>query len=874
MLNVKIQNKNKNLQMSNYLSGFCGVPCENSTGDSGLNSYIYEPLQYVHLVVQGDVGLDTDASSAADATTEQNVGFNDAKNNVISEIPHPMNYLNVDSSQNIELGNFLKRPVKIYGKSWSIGNTVDAASDNFSPWHAFFNKTSIKKKLDNYYMVRCNLHLKFVVNASPFFYGCVLASYQPLTDFNPAPVVISAADRLENMPFSQRPHIYLYPQNSQGGEMVLPFLYYKNWLNATSASDLTNMGKIYLNSFDALKNANGVVADTINFHVYAWAEDVEVAGPTVTLAVQGKDEYSHGGMVSRPASAIARAAGKLSKLPIIGEFATATSYAAGAVADIASLFGYTDVPVIDDVHAFQPKAFPNIAATDIGVPIEKLTLDSKNELSIDPKIAGANVEDELIVSSFVQRESYLFNSTWSATDATNIGLFYCRVGPSLVRSEAITNATVVYSTPMAHVSRCFKYWRGDIIFRFKFICSKYHRGRVQINWTPTGDIGTIGDYTTETYTRVIDITEENDVEFVVPYTQLTSYLECELTNSTQCNSASTSVAGVNTYYNGIITMRVLNQQSSPVTSADINILTFVRGSDNLEFAGPRDIPSTYSPYVVQGDCTYDDENSRYQLGVGPSIADKNINLVYMGEAVHSLRTLMRRKSRYLRLVRDQVLTLDTRCCFYSILGRHPIYPGYDQTGLNVAVGLTSAVAEDYNYVPWSYVTWFSMCFVGNRGSYNYIVHPYTPTDVLALEVTRSDKAHSNTTDNLVRQHSAVTGTKDYQREFANTDAYGVGMSGSSLISQKNLAGTIISAPMYSRFKFHTNSVTARTVGSATDGTNTDSIMTMATVDFIGGASTDLQFTQDMYVSAGTDFSLIFFLNVPVLYAYGSYPATA
>jgi hypothetical protein len=405
MLNVKIQNKNKNLQMFNCLSGYSRVPCKNSTSDSGFDSYIGEHVSNVHLKVQGDDGIDTDPSTTADETVEQNVGFSDPPNNVISAIPHPMAYLKVDSSQNIDLGSFLQRPVQIYQKTWAVGNTIDAASDKFTPWHLYFNKASIKKKLDNYYMVRCNLHLKFVINASPFFYGCVLASYQPMTNFNPAPIVLSASRRLENIPLSQRPHIYLYPQNSQGGEMVLPFLYHKNWLNATSSSDLTSMGLIYLNSFNELKNANGVVSDNIDITVYAWAEDIEVAGPTPTLAVQGKtkskDEYSHAGAVSRPASAIARAAGRLSGLPVIGEFATATSYAAGAIADIASLFGYTDVPVIDDVHAFQPKAFPNLAATDIGTPIEKLTLDSKNELSIDPKIAGADVDDELMISSFV-----------------------------------------------------------------------------------------------------------------------------------------------------------------------------------------------------------------------------------------------------------------------------------------------------------------------------------------------------------------------------------------------------------------------------------------------------------------------------------------
>jgi len=239
-----------------------------------------------HLTPQSGEGIDMDPTPDSSENQQQNVGFTDLENNVIADIPHPMAYTKVDTSLNVDLGDYLKRPVQIYAKTWTIGDTIDIASNSFKPWHLFFNKASIKRKLDNYYMLRCNLHIKFVINASPFYYGCCLVSYQPLTSFNPAPIVLSASNRLENVSLSQRPHIYLYPQDSQVGDFTLPFLYHKNWLNATSSQDLQDMGTISLNSFSTLKNANGLTTDSINIKVYAWAEDIEVAGPTIDLAVQ------------------------------------------------------------------------------------------------------------------------------------------------------------------------------------------------------------------------------------------------------------------------------------------------------------------------------------------------------------------------------------------------------------------------------------------------------------------------------------------------------------------------------------------------------------------------------------------------------------
>jgi hypothetical protein len=871
MLNVKIQNEKTNVQSTNYMSRFCRISCENSTGLVSLTDYHDKYLSNMLLRIQADSGVDTEAVVASAESTEQNVGFNDSDNNVISSIPHPMSYTKVDNSQNVDLGDFLKRPVQIQEFSWTVGGTLDAATDNFHPWNLFFNHTSIKKKLDNYYMVRCNLHLKFVINASPFYYGCAIASYQPMTNFNPAPVILSSAGRLENIPFSQRPHIYLYPANSQGGEMVLPFLYHKNWLDATSSTDLTEMGAIFVNSFDTLKVAS-TSTSPIRITVYAWAEDIEVAGPTVRLAVQGKrgkkDEYSHEGTVSKPASAIARAAGSLSSVPIIGPFATATSYAAEAVSEIASLFGYTDVPVIDDVHAYVPKPFPNMAATDIGHPIEKLTLDSKNELTIDPKIAGADVSDELLISSFVTRESYIFSTSWSATDTINTSLFYSRVTPRLQATESITNGDTIYATPMSHVARCFKYWRGDLIYKFKFICTKFHQGRVRINWDPRGDIASSGDYTTETYTRIVDISEENEIEFTVPYTQLTSYLNVDTSIGQVFGSSGILTTAVGSKYNGLLTMRVLNQQTSPITTADIDILVFVRASDNMEFCAPVDLDNTISPYAIQGD--FDSGNTQFDLGTKPSTTDPNTNLIYMGEHVSSLRQLMRRSSMYRRINETANVVLQRHCTMRSVLGRSLAYPGYDTYGYNTAIGLTSAVSEPYNWVCWTYTTWFSTCFVGSRGSYHYYVNGSYLQGSNAVTVARSTETHTSSNFLITNFDDPGTGNLDYERRVCDGENQSLGMTGLNIVNQRTMAGNNTSVPMYSRYKFLSNSVLSRNNGKLDDESNSDSIAITMLYPTNADLSSDHAHL-DIYASAGTDFNLIFFLNVPVLYHYDSLP---
>jgi len=858
------------LQFHIMLDRICQEAFENITSIDSLSNhsdtypYVNDDLAFE---VQSGTGLDLVPVELNNEDTEQNVAFIDTPNDVIVSIPHPMQYTKLDCSQNVDLGNFLQRPVQIFQHDWSIGASIDMNTTNFRPWHLFFNKPSIKRKLDNYYLLRCNLHLKFVINASPFYYGAVIAAYEPLMQFTPAPVVTNASKN-ENVSLSQRPHVYLYPANSQGGEIVLPFLYHKNWLDATSSADLTNMGEIAMSSFGTLRNANGVVTDSVSIVVYAWAEDIEISGPTIELAVQS-DEYEGKGVISKPASAIARSTKMLSKLPIIGPFATATSYAAGAVADIASLFGYTNVPVIDDVKAFRSKPYPNIASTDIGTPVEKLTLDAKNELSIDPKISGANVSDELMISDFVGRESFFFDAPWSNSDPIDHSLFFTKITPNIIVTAAGVNETLHWPTPCDHVARCFRYWRGDMIFRFKIICTKYHKGRIRVNWDPKGGIGTNGDYTTEVYTKIIDISAETDVEFRIPYTQQTAYLETDPADINHFASSSTSITGVGSTVNGILTLRVLNALTSPITAADISILCFVRGADNLEFACPKELPSNSSYYKVQSE-SYDLKLETINMGETPSTVDDNVNLIYMGETIPTLRQLMRRTSAYMRIVNQQDWTNASQMTHKNVIGRSPIYPGYDPAGVHVAVGLTSLVNESYNWVNWSYTTWFSPCFVGARGAYHYTINPSFSRDLDTVRVTRTSKTHNAATYSSFQTRTLDSDLWRFTQDFGSTAFQPNGLEGMSITNQISQAGLMVSVPMYSIYKFLATSIGFRTEGNNLDNTDLDSITidTVMQVDIDNGSKNQYN---DLYMSVGTDFSLVFFLNVPTRYEYNSTP---
>jgi len=247
----------------------------------------------------------------------------------------------------------------------------------------------------------------------------------------------------------------------------------------------------------------------------------------------------------------------------------------------------------------------------------------------------------------------------------------------------------------------------------------------------------------------------------------------------------------------------------------------------------------------------------------------------MGESIVSLRSLMRRSVKYLRINPTRASVFDEHITYLSVLGRSPVYPGFDANGLTLATGINSLVNEPFNWSLWNATTWFSLCFVGSRGSYHYTINCSAERDTKSLMIARSNTVHDNSTYSTSTAISSSQ-TADFEREFTLSE-YRSGMSGMSLCSQVTRSGLMISAPMYSRYKFINNSSAARTVGSSADETNSDSLHIqmeyshVTGTDWIPNARVNYL---DLYVSAGTDFSLVFFLNVPCLYYYTTTPAVS
>lgn len=769
--------------------------------------------------------------------------------------PKPSSFV-YDKQWNAELGDFLSRPRLINTVTWTPGVL---SNSQFDPWSLYLSTPEIAYKLNNYAYFRGQLKVKVVVNAAPFYYGALMMYYTPLpgSTFPLSSVSGSSIQR------SQRPHIWILPQNNEGGEMSLPFFYTKNFVNITSASEVATLGNLTLWPFTQLASANGATSNGVQMQFYAWIEHAELFGPTVSLSMQSGDEYGNG-PVSAPAAAVAHWATYLSRVPIIGKFAKATGIGASAISQMAKLFGWSNVPVIEDVKPMKNLPFHDMASAHISEPTTKFLLDPKGELSVDPGLVGLSGEDELSISHLVQKESYLATGTWTAGGAAGAIIFSSAVSPALFERGTASSAGTytVTMTPMAWVGSAFAHWRGDIIFRFKVVCSKFHSGRLRVHWDPLGLPSSTSDFTHVTYTTILDIQESDEVEFRVPYMQALPWLETETVVTPNLWSTTVS-SSASAKRNGTLTVRVLNNLTAPVDTASCSVLIFVKGGENLEFANPKDI----SPYL---------NLFSMQSGTEPCVTNTPMDeryLVNWGEPVPSIRLLLRRSSLVDRItIPRNIPATDEAGTLRVYQSRLPPPPGYDPTAYTTAKGVeTPATTYPFSFTYNTHMAWFSAAFIAMRGSTRWHYNVVNPDGAIPnnIQITRrvgnTFNSGSQGLECTYISGANATSTSQSLIKGRSWNAYGTqqGSSGLALTNPITQTGMGVEFPMMTNYLFQFANPQKWFLGNSSDGSTLDNYALDVNIHPAAGTGFNrLQVYR--YAAAGTDFTLHWFLNTPVV----------
>jgi len=828
-------------------------------------------------VAQADIQYDTLSvpSTTAEGTTDvvqQQVVF---KNEPVSEtIAAPSSKDEIADAMQIQqdVGNYLMRPQLIFSYAW-VENTANGAKTDFAPWRLFFQNVNMQNKLAGFHLLRCKLKLKFLINGSPFYYGSLMATYTPLNGYRLDTAEATGVE-MRLTATSQKPHVWLENQNCSTVEMELPFLYPYPYLDVGRLTEFTNMGTVHLVQYAPLLSANGSSSTNVDIQVYAWAEDVQLSGPTNMPVMQS--EFKLNGQISGPASTVAAVAGKLDKVPYIGPYAKATSMVAGTLGEIASFFGFTNVPNVRDIEPMKPVPF-SLASTSISEPVQKLSLQPKQETAIGSSQHGGDGNDELVISRFCSRSAYICGPTWNTTDAPNTILFTTAVSPQMFTRSA----TEVAHSPMSYVANHFQYWRGSIKYTFRVIRSPYHRGRLQISWdagsTNLASNPPLGN--ANTLTTVMDLDEDSECSFVVPYMQKELFCKTYAIDNTGTSIWSTSTAPTGTWdrANGVLSVRVLNRLTAPEASSSATILVFASACDDIEFAGPRDFDvyngdnilslNAQTSATAQSDIQYTDEAHATELM--PRGANHRVYDQVFGERIGSLREYMHRSSLSFLWYPGNTTTDVGSGAVRIPIKRIPPPPGVFANGWWAGT-TTSGVGQSVFYTKMHPILSFSTCFIGYKGSVNVNVNvdqPNVTTAVDTLSVVRIANGDILTAAErrpslYVYSNPSASLSLNARADIIATDA---GRAGCALTNTKTNAGLSVQLPYYSNSGFQMCDP-RREYNNQDNFTdrNNDWWRIEWRYNKNNQATSTSGALTSVYYATGPDFDLVYFINVPVM----------
>lgn len=821
----------------------------------------------------------------------QNLGFADHNGGYTTDIlSSPDATFDIGDFHDANLANFLSRPIRIKEVRWDLNTGLD---QQFNPWTLFFSDPAVKKRVDNFARIRCKLHVKAVVNATPFHYGRTILSYIPWQSKN----ALYASPHPRGLA-SQRPFIFINPTDNMGGDMILPFFHVDNWIDATALSAFTELGDLELLSLNDLKHASGGT-ESINITFFAWAEDVKMCVPTTHLSAQAgkkkgstKDEYGGGGVISKPASAIANAAGALMSIPVFAPYAMATQMAASAVSGIAKIFGFSRPVILTPTVFYKPALSSNTATCDQHETVSKLTIDSKQEITLDPRTTGLSDVDELSLAFLTQRESYLGQFTWRTTDSPDDLLWNSVVAPMLEAPGVTHNIGGVLHQPtsLSFATWPFAAWSGTIKFRFQVVCSSFHHGRLRFSYIPAG---TASDTTTAfntLYTEIMDIGAETDFELEVAWTGLKPYNHTDWDKNVDHFSPVTEMTTNSDHDNGLITVRVLNDLTAPENNADININVFISAGDDFELCEPTQNHLDNTSYfenptpvrlmaqsgvaisAADDNPTKDDpDDAPIEPFVGasvPSITNQKSQIFY-GEKVSTFRTLLRRYNKYRTwgydTTTEAVGSVMQANMFKSYL---PMQRGYDP----VNGADTTLLGLKFNFVHVTLLSYLLPAYVGYRGAMR--------SKYRDLDLGQEIKGHMD-----VHRDFTPPGSKNYMTRktiwkvgdsitaVSLRGSGGAGMWGGSIIQPITQSPYVeVEVPFYTgkRFAF----AQRITSGGITTGMNdnTDHLETRVDYTYLTVAAGKAPGMIEEFISVGEDFNVFFFVGAPPRFDYPTPPA--
>jgi len=517
--------------------------------------------------------------------TDTTVFRNEAREASVNLIFHPADTLLKDVGTS--LASFLAKPYLILHGDWITGDAVLAIRESTTIGSNLTSVSFWANKMQGFENIRGTAVVRVLINANPFQSGLLKLTFDPSTPF------VNSLYRYNNLAtVSQLPGVEINCRDGSG-MIRIPYTSVTDYYNLKSG--LYDWGTIKLIVMSPLvTGAGGETA--VGYSIYLSFEDVEIATPLVPQAGRvTTSKRSIKSIAAKEASAIASTgvissvfenAGNLitsigAAVPSAQAFTGPAAWIASAAAGVASYFGYSK-PLVDIPPRVVSQLKVPFMASSSGVSTASM-LALRHDNALSNNDYSPTPYDEMSWDYIKQIPSIVKTLNLSTADTYGTNKLTWSLFPN--HSDITTNTVdnfgnnlrVKYLCPGAYIARYFRFWRGSIKIRFKFIKTDFHNGRYMITFTPTSTGSTSPTTTTSVLAirEIIDLAGPDEIELTFPYLLPFPWINRQ--------SATTTAIG-------FIDIVALNPLRAPETaSSSVAVLMYMSLGCDFEVMGPQDI---------------------------------------------------------------------------------------------------------------------------------------------------------------------------------------------------------------------------------------------------------------------------------------------
>lgn len=446
--------------------------------------------------------------------------------------------------------------------------------------------------------------------------------------------------------------------------------------------------------------------------------------------------------------------------------------------DVLDAFGYTKEADSNPNTLSSLKLYTNPSTVDGYDTSESVSLRSAPYIDTDAGIGGSSRVDPATYENLFKHWTLIDRLPWNIANLANDVLGVVPVTPCRAASiEHVGGASdKLYDVdlmPAGYVALPFEQWRGGMEYQIMVPVSAYHRGSLQIIWSPQPLAAFPTDPTGRSLNVIMDIALGQVQDISVDYASHWPTLDTVYSShdsTFKFGTSPDSVAALPSWANGFLHFRVVQRlvaSTNAGSAADTNVLVFARAKPDMRFGVPRQY---FGLIEDNGALSYLTKTlkSVVRFQAGPTVGDYDpgstltelvktggdpefASRVIWGDDIRSVRGLMQRLSPFFSSCVLGQMTAngptfvrrsggDESGRLYSLI---PLVPTPPTTV--VASGIDGFIAQNlvnnpatlsgYEFMRRSVFTWFSyyaMLFVGVRSSLRVKINRVYGPDGAAL----------------------------------------------------------------------------------------------------------------------------------------------